>query len=323
MSFPSVHIVILNWNGLDDTLECLASLREQNYPALRIHVVDNGSADDEADMLEHKHPEASVLRQEKNLGFCGGNNVAIKHALSEGADFVMLLNNDTIVPPSCISDLMAGVLQLERVGAASPLILRHGESDSIWFAGTVWESKTAGLRVPLGGQSQSRLTSREPFTTMVACACCMLVPSSVFEKVGLLDERYFAYYEEADWSARVRQVGLHSYVIPSATLYHKVTRSTPSVVVTYMMARNRLLWMRDHLSWPERFGSFSYLLKEALWNFLNVAFGVYHNRPPLEPVHSKAMLVAWWDFVCGRTGPWPDSVVDLKDKPKAREVSNV
>ena len=161
MSFPSVHVVILNWNGLDDTLECLASLRKQNYPALNIHVVDNGSVKDEAGTIEREHPEVSVLRQAKNLGFCGGNNIGIKRALAEGADFVLILNNDTIVPPDCISDLVHGAKELEDLGSASPLIAHYPDTDSIWFAGTVWENQTAGLRVPASGQPRSQLTSSE------------------------------------------------------------------------------------------------------------------------------------------------------------------
>lgn len=315
MSPPSVHIVILNWNGLKDTLECLASLRGQRYPELKIHVVDNGSEKDEAEVIESHYPEVSVLRQEKNLGFCGGNNVGIKRALAGGADYVLILNNDTIVPPDCISELMHGLLQQETVGSASPLILRYPDTDVIWFAGTVWENKTAGLRVPLGGQPQSQLTSAEPFTTNVACGCCLLAPSSVWREVGLFDERYFAYYEEADWSRRVQNAGLDCYVIPSATLYHKVTRSTPSVVCTYMMARNRLLWMKDHLSSRERISSLTYLIKEAFWNLCNVGLGIYHDRPPLAPAHSKAMLIAWWDFIRGKFGTWPDRITHLADKP--------
>jgi GT2 family glycosyltransferase len=306
MSAPSVHVIILNWDGLADTLECLASLREQSYAALKIHVVDNGSREDEAATIEREFPEVNVLRQESNLGFCGGNNTGIRHALADGADFVLLLNNDTIVPPDCISALLSGVSGLEDAGAVSPLILRYPDTETIWFAGTFWESKTAGFRARLSGQPRDQLTSKEPFTSEYGCGCCLLAHSSVWRKVGLLDERYFAYYEEADWSSRVKQAGLQCYVVPTAILYHKVTRSTPGVVVTYMMARNRLLWMRDHLSWRERSGSFAYLIKETLWNLSNVAFGFYHNRPPLPPAHSKAMLIALWDFIRGRFGRWPE-----------------
>jgi GT2 family glycosyltransferase len=314
MSFPSVHVVILNWNGLDDTLECLASLRKQNYPALKIQVVDNGSAKDEAGIIERQHPEVSVVRQAQNLGFCGGNNIGIKRALAQGAEFVLILNNDTIVPPDCISDLVHGARQLEDLGSASPLIAHYPDTDSIWFAGTVWENQTAGLRVPASGQPRNQLTSSESFTTDFACGCCLLAPASVWREVGLLDERYFAYYEEADWSSRVQKAGLNCYVVPSSTLYHKVTCSTPDVVVTYMMARNRLLWMKDHLSWRERFSSLPYLIKEACWNLGNVSLGVYHNRPPLAPAHSKAMLLAWWDFIRGRFGIWPERVSRLEER---------
>jgi GT2 family glycosyltransferase len=308
MSSPSVHVVVLNWNGLVDTLECLASLRAQDYAPLRVHVVDNGSAEEEALTIEREYPEVSVLRQGRNLGFCGGSNVGIVRALGAGADFVMLLNNDTIVPPGCVRSLVDAAVSLDDLGAASPVILHYPEADRVWFAGASWEGETAGFRINLSGQPRGRLNEREPFESDYACGCCLLTPAAVLRRVGLLDERYFAYYEEADWASRLKAAGLRCYVVPAAALYHKVTRSTPGVVVAYMMARNRLLWMSEHLPWRKRAAPLAYLLRETLWNVCNVAAGIYHGRPPLAPAHSRAMLLALRDFLRGKTGAWPEPV---------------
>jgi GT2 family glycosyltransferase len=312
----SVHVVVLNWNGLPDTRECLASLLEQTYPQLKIHVIDNGSFQDEAATLQEEFPQVAVVRSERNLGFSGGNNVGVKRALAEGADYVLLLNNDTVVPFDCVEKLVTSASQLGNAGAVSPVICHYPDTNSIWFAGTVWEDATAGLRVPMSGWSRDRLTLTEPFATAITSGCCLLASAAVWRTVGLLDERYFAYYEEVDWSSRVQNAGLTCYVIPSATLYHKVSRSTPSTVTTYLMARNRLLWMSENLSRRERLKSLIYLAKETSWNVCNVSFGIYHNRPHLDAALSKAMLIGWIDFMRGKFGEWPTRLADSRTNTK-------
>jgi GT2 family glycosyltransferase len=311
MTVPSVHVIVLNWNGLADTLECLDSLACQDYAALRVHVVDNGSAESEADTIERLHPSVKVLRQGRNLGFCAGNNVGIKQALAEGADYVLILNNDTIVPENLISELVRRSATLTDAGAVSPLIMHYPERERVWFAGSVWESETAGFRHLYAGRTLDELELHEPYPTAYACGCCLLVRSEVLRRVGLMDERYFAYYDEADWCSRMQEAGLQCYVIPSASLYHKVSRSTPSLIATYLMARNRLLWMREHLSLRERSRSYQYLFKEALWNLCNMG-GLFRRERELTTVQSKAMLLAWRDFLYGRFGSWPKRIDQLR-----------
>ena len=313
MSIPSVHVVILNWNGLADTLECLASLREQNYPRLKIHVVDNGSAAHEAATIEREHPEVNVLRQDKNLGFCEGNNVGIRHALEEGADYVLILNNDTLVPPDLVSELIDESAPLETVGAVSPVILYHPNHETVWFAGSVWDGETAGFRHVLAGRPRTELKEEQPYESAYACGCCLLVHSSVLRKIGLMDARYFAYYDEADWCSRMKEAGLACYVIPRAILYHKVSGSTPSIISTYLMARNRLLWMKEHLTRRERLKSYPYLVKETLWNFCNLG-GILRRKHPLSTAQSKAMLLASRDFLRGKFGAWPKRLEQLRGK---------
>ncbi len=307
---PSVHIVTINWNGLQDTLECLASLRAQDYPSVKVHVVDNGSANDEATTIEREFPEASVLRLEKNAGFCAGGNTGIRAALDAGADYVLLLNNDTIVPPQLISQLVDGSSSVKNVGAVSPVILYHPDKDLVWYAGSVWESETAGFRHLFSGRSRKELTATEPYKSAYACGCCLLINASVLRNIGLMDERYFAYYDEADWCSRMQAGGLDCYVIPSAILYHKVSRSTASLISVYLRARNRLLWMNDHLSLRQRARSFSYLLKELVWNISN-ALGLRGKSRHLSRDESKAMLRAWRDYFFGKFGAWPKRIERL------------
>lgn len=310
MSTPSVHVIVLNWHGLRDTLECLASLRRQDYPALRVWVVDNGSAEIEADTIAREHPEVEVLRQGENRGFCGGNNVGIRRALDAGADYVLVLNNDTITPPNLVSELVAQASLLARVGAVSPLIVRHPEEELVWYAGASWEPETAGFRHTLDGRPRAELCAREPYATAYACGCCLLAPVAALREVGLMDERYFAYYDEADWCSRMKDAGFECYVVPSVSVSHKVSRSTPGLISTYLMARNRLLWMREHLTRRERWSSARYLAREFVWNVLNV-LGLRVGARRVSKLQSRAMLLAWRDFLGRRFGGFPRSISRL------------
>jgi GT2 family glycosyltransferase len=319
MESPSVHIVILNWNGLSDTLECLSSLKNLSYPSVNAIVVDNASRDDQAARIAEAFPAATVLRQTENLGFCGGCNVGIRHALANGADYVMLLNNDTLVPPDLLEKLLAGLDGLEDAGAVSPIILEHPETEKIWFSRARWEAAEAQFRLARPGEKYEDFAGREPYRSDFACGCCLLAPARVFAEMGLLDERYFAFYDEAEWCARLREKGLESYVVPAAFMYHKVSRSTPSLVSTYLLARNRLLWMTENLPVREKLKSMPYLCKDVVWHFANLS-GLtkkYYTRQ-----HSRAVLQGWWDYLLGRYNKWSKSAEKIIFAPVTNENSD-
>jgi len=315
MSLPSVHVIILNWNGLADTLGCLESFREQDYPNLQFCVVDNGSEPGEADAIEKQFPEVEILRQGRNLGFCGGNNVGIRRALEKGADYVLVLNNDTIATTSLVSTLVSHAEKLPFLGALSPVILNYPQQDLIWFAGSEWETATAGFRHRLSGRPRNELTAREPFPTAYACGCCLLISTKVLRKVGLMDEKYFAYYDEADWCSRMAIFGLNCFVVPDATLYHKVSRSTPNLISTYLITRNRFFWMRRYLSTSNRIRSYPYLLRELLSNLAN-ACGLDLSGRHFSKIHSKIIVRAWFDSIIRKTGKWPPSIDALVAQTK-------
>lgn len=301
MTLPSVHIVILNWNGLDDTLECLSSIEHMSYPSVKAIVVDNASRDNQAEIIEQKFPAAAVLKQTDNLGFCGGCNVGIKYAIENGADFVMLLNNDTLVPPDLIEKLLAGFANLENAGAVSPIILQHPATEKIWFSRARWEVAEAQFRLGKPDEKYEDFVTKEPYPSEFACGCCLFAPVEIFEKAGLLDERYFAFYDEADWCSRLKAKGFDSYVIPSAFMYHKVSRSTPSLVTTYLMSRNRLLWMSENLSFKENTRAMPFLLKEFTWHLLN---SVGLRKGSFTKRHSRVFLRGSKDFLFRKFYKW-------------------
>lgn len=286
---------------MEDTLECLSSLESLSYPTVKAVVVDNASRDNQAETIKEKFPGAAVLKQTENLGFCGGCNVGIKYALENGADFVMLLNNDTLVPPDLIEKLLAGFENLENAGAVSPIILEHPATEKIWFSRARWEGAEAQFRLARPDEKYEDFAGKNPYLTDFACGCCLFAPAKIFETVGLLDERYFAFYDEADWCARLREKGLESYVVPSAFMYHKVSRSTPGLVSTYLLSRNRLLWMTENLHVRDKLQSLPYLLKEFIWHSLNLIGwrkGIYTKQ------HSRVLLRGWKDYMFGKFYKW-------------------
>ena len=307
MSNSSVHIVILNWNGLEDTLECLASIGKLNYPNVRVQVVDNASENHEAEIIEEKFPEVNVLKQTENLGFCGGCNAGIKQAVEEGADFVMLLNNDALVSENLLETLVDEYEKLESPGAVSPIIFKYPETRQIWFSiarwEAVWKSGEARFRLALDEDYES-LKSKKPYETEFACGCCLFISTKVINEVGLFDERYFAFYDEAEWCVRMKKRGFTSYIIPSAFMYHKVGGSTPSLVATYLLNRNRLLWAAENLSFGQKLRSYPVMAKEFVWNLLNAGSLIPESKRYVSRERSRAFLQGYKDYFLRRFGKW-------------------
>ena len=307
MHYHSVHIIILNWNGLENTLECLTSIRSLSYPNLRIHVVDNASENNEAEIIEKKFAEVNVLRQKENLGFCGGCNAGIEQAFAEGADYIMLLNNDALVSPDLVEKLLGAYEKLENPGAVSPVIFKYPETKNIWFSIARWESdwKTgeAKFRLALDEDYES-LKDKNPYETEFACGCCLFVSTKVVREVGVFDERYFAFYDEAEWCARMKKKGFASYIVPTAFMYHKVGGSTPSLVSTYLLNRNRLLWASENLTLGQKARAYPVMAKEFVWHLLNAGNFIPERKRYIPRDRSRAFLQAYKDYFLRRFGKW-------------------
>lgn len=296
-----IGIILLNWNGIDDTVECVESLLNSKTNSLHIYVVDNNSGNNEGAIIAAKFPGIQVLQQENNLGFCEGNNVGISKAIADGMHYVMMLNNDTLVPPGFAEPLIADFNNLSAAGAISPVILEYPEKHKVWFAKAGWDSGRAQFSLNPENKEYNSLQHKEPWLSEFACGCCLLTSAKVIQEVGLLDGRYFAYYDEAEWCKRLEKNGYLSYVTGHSAIYHKVSRTTPGLVSTYLLARNRLLWMKENLTVGQRLKSFLYLKKEFFWHLFN-SRGIVKGE--YSKAHSRAYIQGWKDYRKGKFGKW-------------------
>jgi len=225
MDTPRVVVIVVNWNGKDVTLDCLASLQCVHRPPPHILVVDNGSTDDSVTAIRSQYPDVDLLALNENRRFAGGNNAGIQKAFAEGADFVLLLNNDTVVDPDFLSALLARIGTEDRCGMVVPKIYYHDPPDLLWYAGgeiSFWTGtmRHRGIREVDHGQHD---TATE---TGYATGCCVLVSRELIARVGQLDESFFIYTEDADWSMRARRAGYRIMYEPRARIWHKLSVST-------------------------------------------------------------------------------------------------
>ena len=244
-STPVVHTIILNWNGLADTRECIQSLHNIDYCPNHVIVVDNGSEADEAAALEQEFGGSiEVIRNHANLGFAGGMNVGIRRALEAEADNVLLLNNDVTADPGFLAAMVAAASRHPDLAAASPKAYFRDRPNVIYSTGGRVNLWTGTARQIGRGQADRGQFEGEAVRDY-ADGLCMLIPVAAIEKVGLLDEDYFTYWEETDWCFRARAKGLRCYYVPEARVWHRAERSLSSTdQFHYHYQRNALMFVR-------------------------------------------------------------------------------
>lgn len=243
MKLPKkVHIILLNWNGKEDSLECIESLKKIDYNNYKIIVVDNNSEDDSVLEIRKQYPEIKIIENKENLGFAGGNNVGIKYAMENGADYVLLLNNDTAVERGFLEKLVEAGESDKKNGLLGPKTNYHSEQNRIWFAGgKINWLKNKGTHIGLDEIDNGQYDEIKEVDYLTGC--CLLIKREVIEKIGILAEDYFLYYEDTDFSLRAKNADYKIMYIPEAKIYHKVSRSTkpgsPSYI--YYHVRNGLV----------------------------------------------------------------------------------
>ncbi len=243
-----VAIVLLNWNGLRDTLECLESLQKIIYPNYLIIVVDNGSKGNDAEIIKKKFGHFIwLIEEEKNLGFAGGSNVGIRRAIHSGANYILLLNNDTVVDPNFLKELVEVAQSDPLIGIVGPKVCHYEKPNRIATAGgkvNFWTGIT-----PLIGKNEiddGRFDCIEEVDFVSGGA--LLIKEETIRRIGLLNELYFAYYEETEWCTKARKACFKVVYVPKARVWHKTHKRGTSELEMYYMTRNRFIFVKRNSS---------------------------------------------------------------------------
>lgn len=282
---PKVSIIILNLNGYEVTRDCLISLQSLEYPNFEVVLVDNGSKDNSAAKLEKEFPAVRLIRNNVNLGFTGGNNVGMRDALHRGAEYLLLLNNDTVVAADFLSEMIQVAESDPKIGILNPKIYFFEPSDMIWYAGgkhKPWWSFPEHIDYRKRDDSKEGPAREVSFIT--GCAC--LIRKEVVSQIGLLDETFFFGVEDLDWSIRVLRAGFKAVYVPTAVIWHKVSVTAAvnlgAAARDFYHARNSILVARKHLQrkyWP--------LFLFSMARHLGYATAVYLLK--LNPAGLKAL----------------------------------
>ncbi|MDP7236123.1 MAG: glycosyltransferase family 2 protein [Candidatus Latescibacteria bacterium] len=277
---PHVTIVMLNWNQEADTLECLDSLAKIRYPAFSILLVDNGSTDGSAETIErwaNKNKLITLIRNKKNKGFIGGSNIGIRRALTTDTNYIFLLNNDTVVEPHVLTELVDVAEQSNDISMVGPKIYQYNKEQVLDSAGTrtmLWLAQgflTGHGQEDLGQYDQS---FEMPYITGTA----LLIKRSVVERIGLMDEDYFNYFDDFDWGYRARKAGGRLLFVPKAIIQHKGSQAISFGSPFYMrhMIRSRILFARKHI--PILPFLFIFLPYLAAYRYLKPALNFLRHR---------------------------------------------
>lgn len=253
-NYGLISIIVLNWNGKTDTVECINSLQGITYKNYTIIVVDNGSTDDSVDVLKNTFNDIVILETGTNLGYAGGNNIGIEYAMNAGAEYIFLLNNDTIVAPDILDHLLTSSSKHPKAAVLGAQILFYDEPNVIWCNGGEWSNKDlsfklSGYREPVDSHNTTCAV------TDYVCGCAFFVKSDRFMDIGLLDDDFFLTYEETDWCYRAKQRGYVPMIVNDAKVWHKISVSfggNQSPLAKYFMTRNKLLWAKKHLPIGQR-----------------------------------------------------------------------
>src|SRR3989344_328562 len=249
-------IVIVNYNSADDTLECLDSLSKIDYPDYEIILADNASSDASfvLNKIHKNFPAVKILALPSNLGFAGSNNAGIKAALDGGARCVLLLNNDTTVAPDFLSQMVKAAESDKKIGIVGAKIYYFAEKNRIWYNGGVFSWINGGRPIQDGAIDENP-GDKEIRNTKYVTGCALLIKKEAVEKIGLLCENFFMYYEDIEWSLRIRGAGYKTVVAPAAHIWHKVSRSALKMgapVIHYYNIRNALILTRMRASAPAK-----------------------------------------------------------------------
>ncbi len=245
---PKIIAITINWNGYKETVDLIESFKKVTYTNLEIIVVDNNSQPEEVEKLKSSiGNSAQLIILNENTGFAGGNNIGIAEAIRQYSDFILIINNDTIVEPDFLEFLVKKIETDDNVGIVAPRINYYDQPNKIWTdGGKIKRIRGSGFAYSDKLESEVEQTDKE---VSFVSGCCLLIKKEVFLNVGLFDENYFLYNEDTDFCLRTLKAGFRIYVIPQSKIYHKVNRSTEKklpLLPLYYTTRNRLYFVKKN-----------------------------------------------------------------------------
>lgn len=245
-----ISIIVVNYNSKKDLAELFSSLEQCTYQNTEWIVVDNASKDNDFEALLKQYPnQLKVIHSPENKGFAAANNLGVLEA--KGA-YYLFINPDVVVNPDFLESLVTVMQRNEKIGMVSPKIKYYNEPDFIQYAGSTKVNPLTMRNHSHGKNKRDHPLYQVTKSTAYGHGAAMMVPKEVIEQVGLMDERYFLYYEELDWCERIRKAGFEIYYVASSLVYHKVSQSVQSNSYTqvFYMNRNRILFARlNHTIW--------------------------------------------------------------------------
>ena len=259
-----LSIITVNYNGHEDTCALIDTITFSDN--MEVIVVDNGSKINEATVIKQRYPQVQVIRSEQNLGFAGGNNIGIRAAKGR---FLYFINNDTLLslqtsdlrPQASFLPLIDRLKSSDRIGMVCPKIRFAWGNHPIQFAGYTPLSTTTLRNRSIGYGEEDHGQYDEAHPTPYAHGAAMMIKREALEKVGVMPECYFLYYEELDWSMMFHHSGFDIWYVPACTIFHKESQSTgsDSPLKTYYITRNRFLFAKRNVKRPQRYATYCYL----------------------------------------------------------------
>lgn len=295
-------VILVNYNGLRFNEECINSILRSDWPGeINIYVIDNHSTDSSMEQLKScfsKRKEVNLIYLSQNIGFAAANNIGIRKSLAYEADFVIILNNDTVIDKDMIKIMVETSLRYPD-SIIVPKILYEADKDILWYAGgffsrLVWKPKSRGENEKDQGQYD------EDSDCDYANGCCMLLPQKVFISLGFMDESFFLYYEDTEYSLRAKKMGIKIRYSSKARMYHKVNASTggnSNPVCAYYISRNWIMCMRKRMP-PFRYAIF------FLYYILNrmACFGVWALQGKWKMINAGYFGI--YDYMRHKSGKW-------------------
>lgn len=319
---PKVFIVILNWNGQKDTLACLNSLKNLDYSNFKIILIDNASTDNSVGVFKSQIPnfknKITLIENKDNLGFPAGNNVGIKYALKNNAEYVLLLNNDTVVDKDFLKEIVAAGEKNVLIGILGPKIYFFDDPKRIWFAGGKFNWISGSSHIGFGeiDKGQFEISKEVNFIT----GCAMLIKKEVFEKIGFLDGRFFLYYEDTDFCLRAKKRGFKCLFAPRAKIFHKIPLENLKIKLSgaanrigvppvhYYHHRNVLMLIQNNAPLPIKFLKHFWVLWKLIKQGIKIIFF------PEKRAGSYAIAKGFFDYYRGHFGQIRNPKSEIQNK---------